>query len=69
MKGKLLKPFYSLFTVITMLFCGVNIASADVVGPVGALGRSLILILGLFCLVLAGIVIAIIVAIKKKNAK
>lgn len=69
MKRKLLKALYSLITVVAMLVCVTNIASADIVGPAEASGGALILILALVCLALAGIAIAIIVTIKKKNAK
>lgn len=69
MKRKLLKVFYNLFAGLTLLICGANIAYADAIGPVGVSGGALILILGLICLALAAVAIAIIVGIRKKNAK
>lgn len=68
MKGKLSKVLLSLFTVLVMLIAGAVIASADVItGPFGIAGGAVILILGLVCLALVGIVIAVIVKIRKKN--
>jgi len=70
MKRNLVKLLCSLMVGIAVFLLTGNAAFADVVsvGPVGV-AAGLIVILGMATITLAGIAIAVIIHIRKKNAK